>query len=72
MLEIFEGLEYECHPQTLENPRNVTQPLLRLFRVKELEREEEVLKGILVEREVAQEDYLQGLSELLEGIKYEC
>ena len=63
------GLHLPRSSSAWENPRTEILPPLRLFRVKELEREEEVLNRILVEKKEAQEDDLQGLSELLEGLR---
>ena len=45
-------------------------PPLRLFRIKELEKEEKIVDRILVEKKEAQEDDFQGLLELFEGLEY--
>ena len=49
-----------------------TLPSLRLFRVKELKRDEQAHNRTLVEKNEPQEDCLQGLSKLFEGLEYEC
>ena len=58
------GLHLPRSSSVWKNPRTETLPPLRLHRVKELEREEQVLNRTLVEKE-AQEDFLQGLSKLI-------
>ena len=50
--------------------RNQTLPQIGLFRVKELDKEEEVLDEILVEKKEAQEDDFQGLFELFAELEY--
>ena len=64
------GLHSSRSSSAWGDSRNQTLPPIRLFRVKELDKEEEVLDEILVEKKEAQEDDFQGLFELFAGFEY--